>query len=181
MKKYLFNRGRIVTITWEHGGHICKILARGGQFVYDIIKNELRVLAYDEYVVFNETWDKKHCNFIVAQENTPPIYGFLVNEIHLAPSTKYDKLLRRNKIFISPTYSFKKPSGVDNEIIVLRRNILTVRPRIRIIISATPDHFLLSNGEIIGYNELIILYRQPIDYEVAYYNRKTPQTHIHGG
>jgi hypothetical protein len=171
MKKYLFNRGRIVTITWKHGGHICKILARSGQFVYDTIKDELRVLSYDEYVVYNELWDEKQCDFVVAQENKPPIYGFLVNEIHLVPSTKYEKLLRRNKVFTSPKYDFKKPLGADDELIVLRRDVFNVRPRIRRIISAAPNNYLLSNGESIDYNELIILYRQPIDYEVAYYNR----------
>jgi hypothetical protein len=98
---YEFRKGRIVTTMWKHGGEICKVLARPGQIVFDTITGYIKILKEDEYVVYNELWIKQ-ADYLVAQSDTKPKPGFLVNIIHLRSSTKYEKMLRRNSINISP-------------------------------------------------------------------------------
>jgi hypothetical protein len=174
---YLYRKGRIVTITWKHGGHICKILARPGQIVYDTITQFIRTLEENEYVVYYKDLRIEHSDYLVAQYDTKPIGGILVNDIHLVPSSKYEKQLRRIGIAKSPYYDTMEPEGVLHEIIVFKKLTYPFNKprmlRIKNICNAqNAPLYTLSNGETIERGSLKLFYRQPIEYEKTIYQKK---------
>jgi hypothetical protein len=177
---YLYRRGRIVTVTWSHGGEICKVLARPGQFVYDTITENMYTLKEDEYVLSNALWDKQ-AEYIVPQPTTQPKLGFRVHVQHLVASTVYEKKLRRIGILLSPNYNSIQPQGSKDELIV-RRLSFSIIPKVLSIISADYDNdspvFELSNGTYIPNAILKHLYRKPIDYEIKRYNKETHSTQL---
>lgn len=167
MITYQYRKGRIVTITWKHGGEICKVLARPGQLVYDTITNSIYYLKEDEYVLQNDLWIKQ-ADYLVAQENTKPIPGILVNAIHLIPSTPREKALRRRGILKAPNNIIK---GEVNEILVSKKGL--IQKLVRILDIAGDKEFplyILSNGEIISRGTLKSLYRKANGEEESTYD-----------
>lgn len=174
---YLFKKGRIVTITWSHGGNICKILARPGQIVFDNYKKDIKRLEEDEYIVStNELGIDWKTEYTVAQLNIKPLPGMLVNVIYLTKSSNYEKKLRKRGILKSPLYNSEEPEGIVNEIIAFKKLIYPfIQPRfasIKKIIEGISPLFELSNGEVIEKGSLKLFYRKTIDYEKYRYNQK---------
>lgn len=177
--KYLYRKGRIVTITWRHGGQICKVLARPGQIVYDPITEKPYTLSAGKYVVYYNELRINHEDYMATLYNgmCTLFPGILVDEIHLVASTAYEKILRRKGITISPNYNSEEPQGNKDEVIVFKTALLCkVKPRIVTILNIdfTDDSpvFELSNGDYVNRGTLKSLYRKPTLYEKKSYFRK---------
>ena len=176
--EYLYRKGRIVTITWKHGGQICKVLARPGQIVYDPDTNLSQILGEDKYVVYYEKLRINHADYMATLYNgTCTLFpGILVDAIHLLPSTVYEKKLRRMGIYISPFYNSEEPEGVGGEIISFKKLIYPFRrPRlvsIKRIIESNFPLFELSNGDVIERGSLKLFYRKASWYEQKLFAQK---------
>lgn len=174
---YLYRKGRIVTITWSHGGNIVKVLARPGQFVFDNYTKDVRLLGEHEYIVSaKELRIEYMTEYVVAQQNTKPLPGMLVNDLHLVPSSIYERKLRKIGINQSPIYNTQEPEGIVNEVIAFKKLIYPYqRPRlvqIKQISNTQFPLFELSNGEVIERGSLKLFYRRSTSYEETYYNKK---------
>ena len=167
---YLYRKGRIVTITWKHGGEICKVLARPGQTVKDTIKNAMYTLEEGEYIVENLLWIKSS-DYLAPQLASVPKAGFKVHEQHLVASTEYEKRLRRRGIHISPDYEPEPPEIIIGETLITRRVIrgviMNTKPPKRTIIKDIYKNGLvvLSNDTTTNKTFLVVLFRKPKSYE----------------
>lgn len=173
---YLYRKGRIVTITnVSYRGRICKVLARPGQIVYIPNTEETYELQKYEYVVhYNELRIQDADYTATLHHGMCTLFpGILINELHLVPSTPYEKRLRYKGISMSPDYITEEPEGNKNEVLVFKEALLhKAKPRVVTILSAdfTDDSptFELSNGEHINRGLLKHLYRKPKPHEKDY-------------
>lgn len=170
---YLYRRGIIVTITWKHGGDIVKILARPGQYVFDTATRNMRFLNEDEYIVeedirIKEQWYK----YLVPQQNIKPKAGKLINVIHLAQATVYEKKLRRKGILKSPTINSEEPQGIVGEILAFRYPGKLRLVQIHRVVNSLPPCFELTDGNRIERGSLKLFYRRTNEYEQTIFQKK---------
>jgi len=160
---YAHRRGSIVVTTYGRGGEICKVLARPGQIAYDTSKKDIYILKEEEYILFNELWIGGDI-WLVAQQNSKPIQGFLVNVMHIRSSMPYEKLLFRHKEIFSPYNNYKHPDIVLGEKVIFR--LSAKKPKVLIITEITGEKIVgLSNGEKTTRNAIYLVYRKPNKYE----------------
>jgi hypothetical protein len=171
--KYLYCKGRIVTITWKHGGDIVKVLARPGQYVYDTTTRDMRFLNEDEYIVEEDIRIKERwIEYLVPQQNIKPKAGRLVNAIHLAQATVYEKKLRHKGILTSPIVNSEEPLGEVGEILAFKYLGKLRLVQILKVVNSLPPCFELSNGDCIERGSLKIFYRRTNEYEKAIFQKK---------
>jgi hypothetical protein len=173
--KYLYRKGRIVTITWKHGGWICKVLARPGQLVYDPITNQSHLLDEGKYVVYYEKLRIEHADYMATLHHGMYLLypGILVDEIHLTASSNYEKYLRRKGINKSPLYDSKEPEGIIGEIIAFKYpGKLRLVEILNILYSPVFPLYELSNGDCIERGSLKLFYRKTDEYEQEIFKEK---------
>jgi hypothetical protein len=172
--KYLYRKGTIVTITWKHGGYICKVLSRPGQLVYDPITNESHLLGEGKYVVYYEKLRIEHADYMATLHHGMYLLlpGILVDEIHLTPSSNYEKYLRRKGENKSPFYESEEPQGEVGEIIAFKYNGKLRLVQILKVVDSLPPCFELSNGECIERGSLKLFYRKKTEYEKKIFEQK---------
>jgi hypothetical protein len=172
--KYLYRKGRIVTITWKHGGWICKVLARPGQLVYDPITNESHLLDEGKYVVYYEELRIEHADYMATLHHGMYLLlpGILVDEIHLNESSNYEKYLRRKGTHKSPFYNSEEPLGEVGEILAFKYLGKLRLVQILKVVNTTPPCFELTNGDCIERGSLKIFYRRTNEYEKTIFQKK---------